>query len=394
MEDAGAILRDHVRRIAVLRAAQRVLEGSVPRESLERSIAEGQVLFDQLRALQIEDERSTERLHALEPRLATFAADLGELATGISLRALCRAARNLAPREPAALRALGVVLLQGDLRRSGTLRAVEGLVTALACDEDAEGLRQVVRTPLEVLPELARADTVEIHESHPDLARAEQVLGRELRRQDQLDFDASCERVTRFKDRLGARALHPVVLAASVAYNAQLGNLMLARARALDRNVRAECVPGPEARAAETGAGANDTQLPLRRPARVLVAETPGRSRLLWQSLGIVAIAAACLLLAAMLWSRPIDVVEPAVAAHLSPYLVSGYVSKDDGVVRFVGTLESDWSELDAPGRRLVLARIASRLAAEQVDSIVLVDATGSLQARQEGERLHWVASR
>ena len=392
MHHSKANLQEQVRRVAVLRAAQRALTDLVAREPLERSIAEGQVLFNQLRSLDVATQRGADVLAIADDRSSLLAADLRELLEEIPLRALCERARTLADQEPTSLRALGAVLLHDDAVDPWTLRVVEALVTALACKE-VDGLRRVVQTPLNALPELARVNVREIHEPHPEVAQAEQVLGREARRLPDFGLEAVRARIDRFKAGLGARVLHPTVLEASIAYNVALGNRLIERARATNPQASAATVPGPEA----LGLEANDNEGEIAQVAAkaplVIVQEPSSGSRLIWQTAAVVAIASGCLAMAALLWTAPVDVVAPEIASGVSPYLVSGYVSEDDGTARFVGTVDAQWEQLDAQGRRRALAHIASRLAAENVDSIVLLDLMGSLQARQEGQQLHWVAS-
>jgi hypothetical protein len=261
---------------------------------------------------------------------------------------------------------------------------LEYIVTALAC-EGPPGERKVVRGPLEALPELADVDLAEAHDADPAIDEAEQIFGRAVRRIDEVDLGATRDRIRDYKRRLGARILHPTVMAAAIAYNVAMGNRLaqiIEGHRALD--AFADTLLGP-ASADEEGAG----RAAIRAAALVAPRRKRRLSRLFWQVLANVGLTLLLLTLAVSLWPRsPVNVLE---AADLSPHLIAGYVSENDGNQHFVGTVGDSWEGLDLPERRRVVARIAARLEGRGVGSVVLVDPKRRIQARHEADALLWV---
>jgi hypothetical protein len=282
--------------------------------------------------------------------------------------------------ESGALRALAATAIEGDGEAAGQLARVELLVTLL-CVEGPPDARQVVRTATEALPELTRIGRREIYESHPNIDEAEQILGRAIRRLDKDDAGAARDRILRYKQRLGVRLLHPTVLHASVVYNTEMSNRLgqlLDHEHALD--AFADTLLGRQTdgtRVAFAGAAS------IARRSE----EPPPRSRLLWQTLATAS-------LAIWLWPRSSVHVLPADSANqISPYLDAGYVSDEDGLPRFVGTVGLSWHELDLEERRRIVARIAAVLAGRGIGSLTLVDAGKAMQARYEDDSLLWLSS-
>ena len=94
-----------------------------------------------------------------------------------------------------------------------------------------------------------------------------------------------------------------------------------------------------------------------------------------------------------MLWPSPaVEVLAGEEVLRLSPPLEKGYVSVDDGVQRFVGTVAPTWGGLAQPDRRQIVARVASALNRHGVESLILVDADHGIQARYENRTLLWLA--
>lgn len=390
-DDAG--IERRIRRFAVLRAAQRALREVASEPELEQDLDQGRRLLRRLRVVSGREDAQTE---VVEPRQALASIDQGleRLAErlrarlqSVPVRTLCGALDAMVGPEAGALRALAAVALEGDLRDDGHLARVEMLITLL-CVEGLAGERQVVRAPLEALPELARIDLPEAYEAHPDIDEAEQVLGRAVVRLDQDDAGAARDRILAFKRRLGPRLLHPTVLAASVAYNTEMGNRL---SRLLDDHHALDGF-------ADTllGLETDATRQALNRAARLpaTAAPAPKRSRLLWRTLATAGLAVGLVCLAVWLWPRSsVHVLPTNSAAEVSPFLNAGYVSQEDGESRFVGTVEASWHALSLEERRRTVARIAAVLAGRGIGSITLIDARQAMQARYEDESLLWLSS-
>jgi hypothetical protein len=393
-DEAAANIQARVRRFAVLRAAQRSLNEVAPFQHLSGALELGRRLLRQLRTISGESTGaevvdSVEALRVADALLADLTERIHGALKTAPTRALCNAVAPLAKQEPGTVRSLAVVVLEGDLESEPPLRLLEYIVTALAC-EGPPGARKVVREPLDALPELADVDLAEAHDADPAIDEAEQIFGRAIRQIDEVDPGATRDRIRDYKRRLGARILHPTVMAAAVAYNAAMGNRLaqlIEGHRALD--AFADTLLGP-ASAEEEGAGPGAIR------AAAFVAPSPARrrTRLFWQVLANVGLAVLLLTLAVSLWPRSsVDVLEAASTADLSPHLIAGYMSENDGTQHFVGTLGDSWESLDLPERRGVVTRIAARLEGRGVDSVVLMDAGRRIQGRHDTDVLVWVAA-
>lgn len=381
-----------VRRFASLRAAQRALEDVVLPEELFLAQEIGRTLLRRLRGLagdagQAEILDSAGAVRGIDALLARLADTLRRAIVGAPIPVLCASLTALAQQESGALRALAALTLEGDLEDERTLDTLELLVVLMCC-QGSSGRRAASMTPVEALPELARVDRAEIHESHPDLAEAEQILGRGVVRIARDDLGASRERIRRYKQRLGARRLNPDVLAALVAYDVSMGNRIAELFGAEDSlDAIAETVFGPGVidREAVEAARARKA-LPLQGRPQAM------RSRLFWQGAATFALSIGLLVMAVLLWQRPtVEVLANDSASDLSAHLVAGYVSGDDGTPRFVGTVGDSWEQLPLERRRLEVARIAARLESEGVRSVTLLDAHRAIQARHEDDSLLWI---
>ncbi|MBW2289735.1 MAG: hypothetical protein JRG90_18195 [Deltaproteobacteria bacterium] len=394
-DEAAAGVQARVRRFAVLRAAQRSLNEVAPFQHLSGGLDLGRRLLRKLRTISGETTGSevidpAEALRAADALLADLADRIHDALKATPTRALCNAVAPLAKQEPGTVRSLAAVVLEGDLESEPPLRLLEYIVTALAC-EGPPGDRKVVREPLDALPELADIDLAEAHESDPSIDEAEQIFGRAVLRLDEdVDLGATRDRIRDYKRRLGARILHPTVMAAAVAYNAAMGNRLaqlIEGHRALD--AFADTLLGP-ASADEEGTG----RAAIRAAASAAPRRTRRFSRLFWQVLANVGLTVLLLTLAVSLWPRSsVDMLEAASAADLSPHLIAGYMSGNDGIQHFVGTVGDSWESLDLPERRRVVARIAARLEERGVGSVVLMDPGRRIQARHEAEVLLWVTA-
>ena len=118
------------------------------------------------------------------------------------------------------------------------------------------------------------------------------------------------------------------------------------------------------------------------------------RTRLFWHALATVGLSLCLLALAVLLWQRPsVEVIADESASSISPHLVAGYLSGDDGTPHFVGTVGDSWNALALPERRRVVARIAARLEGDGVRNLTLRNARNAIQARHEGDTLLWVTA-
>lgn len=392
-QDLAERTQHRVRRFAALRAAQRALEDVVEPEDLYPALEMGRVVLRRLRGLtgeegQAEIVNPAEALAGVDALLEKLSACLREALLSAPLPALCASLAPLAREESGALRALAAVVLGGDLDAERTLDIVE-LLTVLLCCVGPAGRREIGRSPLEALPELGRLERAEVHEAHPEIDEAQQIFGRGVMRLARDDLGATRDRIRAFKRRLGVRLLHPEVLAAAVAYDVSMGNVLAEKSGDHDSlDAIAETVFGADAVDPEAVAA-----IRARKRLPVLSAKPElERSRLFWQSIGTAALSIGLLVLAVLLWQRPsVDVLPRASASDISSHLVSGYVSGDDGTPRFVGTVGPSWGGLPLPERRRVVTRIAARLDADGVRSVTLMDAGRAIQARHEDDSLLWV---
>lgn len=385
-------IQSRVRRFAVLRAAQRALREVTPVDTFSRAEQEGRRLLNRLRAITGSESSNSDvveprqALRGVDTRLEALGQDIRARLEEVPVRTLCSALDRMVGPESGALRALAATAIEGDIGDNRHLARIELLVTLL-CVEGPPDARRVVRTPTEALPELARIHRAEIYESHPDIDEAEQILGRAIRRLDQDDAGAARDRILHYKQRLGVRLLHPTVLEASVAYNTEMSNRL---SELLDHEDALDAF-------ADTllGLQTDGTRAAIARATSLSRApDEPPRSRLLWQTLATTALAIGLLLLAIWLWPRSSVHVLPAESANeISPYLDGGYVSEEDGLHRFVGTVGEPWHELELEDRRRIVARIAAVLAGRGVSSLTLVDEGRAMQARYENDSLLWLSS-
>jgi hypothetical protein len=72
--------------------------------------------------------------------------------------------------------------------------------------------------------------------------------------------------------------------------------------------------------------------------------------------------------------SGDVEAVDAELLARISPYVVSGYRSEEDGSVRFVGSVNVAWDALDTEARRAAAAQIGTELAREGMPNVVLLD--------------------
>ena len=386
-------VQSRVRRLAMLRAAQRALsEVADPREAAE-ALEVGAKLLRRLQALSGRTGRAEivdrgEALRGVDELLRRLTRQLREVLLEADVPSLCASLAPLAREESGAIRALAAVALDGDLDSPRLLDLLE-LLVALLCCQGAPGARRQARAPLEALPELAAVSAPEAYEAHPQIAEAQQIFGRAVVRLLRDDIGATRDRVRRYKLRLGARRLHPEVLAAVVAYDVAMANRLAELCEDDDSlDALAETVLGAESVDPE-GAAA---------PApRVRVPPLPAgregvRTRLFWHALATVGLSLGLLVLAVLLWQRPsVQVIASESAGSISPHLAAGYLASDDGHLHFVGTVSDSWDALPLAERRLEVARIAARLESDGVRSLTLVNARQAIQARHEGDTLLWV---
>jgi hypothetical protein len=390
-EPAG--IRSRVRRLATLRAAQRALsEVADPREAAE-TLEVGAKLLRRLQALSGRTGRAevvdpSEALRGVDDLLRRLTKQLREVLLEADVPSLCASLAPLVRDESGAIRALAAVALDGDLDSPRLLDLLE-LLVALLCCQGQPGARRMIRAPLEALPELAEVHVREAYEAHPEIAEAQQILGRAVVRLLRDDIGATRDRVRSYKRRLGARRLHPEVMAAVVAYDVAMANRLAELCEDQDSlDALAETVLGAEAADPEGAAApARRVRVPPQPVAREGV-----RTRLFWQALATIGLSLGLLVLAVLLWPRPsVQVIASESAGAISPHLLAGYLAEDDGTLHFVGTVGDSWSALQLAERRLAVARIAARLAGDGVTSLTLVNARNAIQARHEGDTLLWV---
>ena len=397
-------IQRRVRRFAVLRAALRALREVTPPEAFEAAEDEGRRLLERLRAVTGSDPSQAELLEpkqaldAIDGRLEALAADVRTRLQAVPVRTLCSTLDRMVGPESGALRALAATASAGDLDAPGQLARIELLVTLL-CVEGPAGSRSVVRSPLDALPELARIDRAEIYESHPDIAEAEQILGRAVRRLDADDAGAARDRILRYKQRLGARLLHPTVLQASVAYNTEMSNRLtqlLDHEHALD--AFADTLLGLQSDGSRASRPSAKALLPTSEDG------TP-RSRLLWHTLATASLAIGLLFIGAALLLLVTGARRSALCAlglglvHAAPelalHLPRAGASRDDAEALRVVTLNLFERNEDVDAvRRLVDAERPDVLALQEVSAPWLSrldEFAGSLPhrvvSREEGPR-------
>lgn len=384
-----------VRRLATLRAAQRALNDMADPSELEAGLATGRKLLRRLQALSgghakadiVDPEEALRGVDGLLERLST---QLREVLVTAPIPWLCASLAPLAREESGAIRALAAVALEAPPESERILDLLEFLVALLSCD-GPPGARVVGRTPLEALPELATSSPPAAFEAHPDIDEAEQIFGRGMLRLERDDMGATRERIQAYKRRLGVRRLNPQVMAAAVAYDMAMARRLADSCGDHDSlDALAETVFGADAVDPEA-ASALATR---RRVVLPPMEKDTRRTRLFWHALATVGLSIGLLTLAVLLWQRPtVNVIAKESASSISPYLVKGYLSGDDGVPHFVGTLDDSWNALPVGERRLVVARIAARLENDGVSSVTLVNGRNAIQARHEDDTLLWVTT-
>ncbi len=385
-----------IRRLATLRAAQRALHDLAEPGELEEGLAMGRTLLRRLQALSGGHARADvldaeEALRGVDALLERLSGQLRQVLVSAPVPWLCASLAPLAREESGAIRALAAVALEDHPDSPRWLDLIEFLVALLSC-EGPPGARVVGRTPLEALPELATSSPAAVFEAHPDIDEAEQIFGRGALRLERDDMEATRERIQAYKRRLGVRRLNPEVMAAAVTYDMAMAQRLAELCGDHDSlDALAETVFGADAVDPEAA------EALMARRRRVVLPPTKqetGRTRLFWQALATVGLSLGLLTLAVLLWQRPtVDVIEEPSASSISPYLVKGYLSGDDGVPHFVGTVDDSWNALPLAERRLVVARIAARLANDGVGSVTLVNGRNAIQARHEDDMLLWITT-
>jgi hypothetical protein len=389
-EPAG--IRSRVRRLATLRAAARALSEVADPGDAANALEVGAKLLRRLQALSGRTGRAEivdpgGALRGVDELLRRLSRQLREVLLEADIPSLCAALAPLAREESGAIRALAAVALDGDLDPPRLLDLVE-LLVALLCCQGRPGARQIVRDPLDALPELAEVRVREAHESHPEIAEAQQIFGRAVMRLLRDDIGATRDRVRSYKQRLGARRLHPEVLAAVVAYDVAMANRLAELCEDDDSlDALAETVLGAEAADPEGAATVRRVRVP-----QLPAARENFRTRLFWHALATIGLSVCLLVLAVLLWQRPtVQVIAAESAVSISPHLVAGYLASDDGKLHFVGTVGESWDALPVAQRRLAVARIAARLEGDGVTSLTLMNARNAIQARHEGDTLLWM---
>lgn len=395
MAQPTAEIQARVRRLATLRAALRALDEVADPGEFQASQELGRKLLWRLQALSGGHARAdvldrAQALRGVDHQLERLTGRIRELLSGASIPSLCASLAPLAREESGAIRALAAVALDPAPDSPRILDVIEFLVALLCCG-GPPGERVVARRPLQALPELTTLNLPEVFQAHPDIDEAEQIFGRGVVRLDRDDLAASRERIQSYRRRLGVRRLNPDVMAAAVAYDLAMANRLAALCGDHDSlDALAETIFGADAADPEAAALALQSRraVPLPPPRQAM------RSRLFWHALATVGLSICLLVLAVMLWQRPtVDVIEATSANAISPHLVAGYLSHDDGTAHFVGTVDQSWDALSLPERRRVVARIAARLEGDGVTSLTLVNAHHAIQARQERDVLLWVTA-
>ena len=381
-----------VRRLATLRAAQRALGEVAEPGEFREALALGRKLLLRLRALsgghaRAESLDRKETLEEVDKLLGGLSGWISQVLATAKIPVLCASLAPLAAEESGAIRALAAVALEAEPESARILDVLEFLVALLSC-EGPPGSRVVARSPFEVLPELANVSNPTAYEAHPDIDEAGQIFGRGVVRLEQDDLGATRDRMIHYKRRLGVRRLHVEVMAAAVAYDTAMAN-RLAEIRGDDFfDALAETVFGADALDPEAA------EPSVRRRVVLPPAAQAKRSRLFWHSLATVGLSIGLLVLALVLWQRPsVEVIAEDLVGAISPHLIGGYLSADDGTPHFVGILGDSWKPLPLPERRRVVARIAALLESDGVKNMTLVNSRRAIQARHDGDTLLWVTA-
>lgn len=217
------------RRYAALRSAQRILGESLHPAELQRLLDQGRSVRARLQALQAQAEggpADPSGLQQVDRLLDRLSAETRGMLHRLAPTEGRQLLRRLAQDQPDLLRVLTEILLAGDLEADADLRMLEFLVTLLCCDHEGRK-KQVVRSPLEAVPALQSAgvDPGDLSTELAAVAAAEEAFAAataELARHD--DVGEIRDRIRQYKRELGARILHPRVLAAAVAYNVAMAN--------------------------------------------------------------------------------------------------------------------------------------------------------------------------
>lgn len=231
MADSHPQLREWAERFSLLRAAQRAMARCMHPAALDPLREQGRQLLIQLQAAEREESpvgsevalRETERLltHHLGQTL--------ELLGKLEFAQLRAAGPELRRDKPEELRALVDVTLLGNLADDQEIRLVEYLVTML-CAEDEDGRRSQVTEPSELTAGLQDMAQRKLADSSidpgPAVDRLEEAARSLIRGDDHLVLR---DEIRGFKQELGARLLHPEILAAAVTYNVAMSNQVSAR---------------------------------------------------------------------------------------------------------------------------------------------------------------------
>lgn len=216
------------RRYAALRSAQRMLGESLHPTELQQLLDQGRSIRARLQGLQAQAEggpADPSGLQQVDRLLERLSADTRGMLHRLAPTEGRSLLRRLAREQPDLLRVLAEILLAGDLESDADLRMLEFLVTLLCCEHGSRK-KQVVRSPVEAIPALEAA-RIEREDATglAAVAAAEEAFAAataELARHD--DVGELRDRIRQYKRELGARILHPRVLAAAVAYNVAMAN--------------------------------------------------------------------------------------------------------------------------------------------------------------------------
>jgi len=231
MSQPNPEIRQRVERFSQLRAAQRALARCMHPAALDSLREQGRELLIQLQAVGPEESpvRVEVALREIDRLLSHHLGQTHELLGKLEFAQLRAVGAELCRDKPDELRALVDLILLGSLSDDQEIRLVEYLVTMLSSREE-DGRRTVVAEPgelTEALQEMGRRkqadESIEVPEAVTRLGEAAESLIRGG------DHHALRDEIRGFKQELGARILHPEILAAAVAYNVAMANQVAAR---------------------------------------------------------------------------------------------------------------------------------------------------------------------
>lgn len=231
MAEANPAIRERVERFSLLRGAQRALARCMHPVALDPLREQGRQLLIQLQAAgrEASPARGEAALGEIDRLLGHHLGQTLELLGRLEFAQLRTAGPELCRDKPEELRALLDVILLGDLADDREIRLVEYLITML-CVEDEDGRRSQVREPSELTEALQGIARLEAADASIDAgaaaARLEEAARSLIRGSDHGDLR---DEIRGFKQELGARLLHPEILAAAVAYNVAMANQVSAR---------------------------------------------------------------------------------------------------------------------------------------------------------------------